>query len=125
MNTVHLIGRLVRNPETRYPVSEEQTAVCHYTLAVNQYSKTHPSVAYIRCTAFAKNAEFAESYFYQGLKVAVSGRIATGSYKDKSGRTVYTTEVIVERQEFAESKAKAPDKARDASKWIQQKLPFV
>lgn len=112
MNAVNLIGRLVRNPDTKYPTSEEQTAVCHYTLAVNQYSKNNPSVAYIRCTAFARNAEFAECYFHQGLKVAVSGRLATGSYKDESGKTIYTTEVIVEKQEFAESKAKAEDRAK-------------
>lgn len=117
MNTVNLIGRLVRNPETRYPTSEKQIAVSHYTLAVNQYSKNHPSVAYIRCTAFAQNAEFAESYFYQGLKIAISGRLSTGSYKDESGRTIYTTEVIVEKQEFAESKAKATAKQK-------QELPF-
>lgn len=102
MNTVQLLGRLVRNPDTRYPASEGKTAVCHYTLAVNRWSKKHPEVAYIRCTAFGDAAEFAENYFYQGLKVAVCGRIATGSYKDGPGRTIYTTEVIVEKQEFAE-----------------------
>ncbi len=106
MNTVHLIGRLVRNPQTRYPVSEEDTAVSHYVLAVNDYSRKN-SVAYIRCTAFGKYAEFAENYFYKGLKVAVSGRLVTGSYKDKTDRNVYTTEVIVEKQEFAETRGRA------------------
>ena len=105
MNTVNLMGRLVRTPETRYPVNEGDVAVTHYTLAVNHRAGGKDSVAFVRCVCFGKLAEFAESYFYKGIKVVVTGRISTGSYTNKDGIKVYTTDVIVERQEFAEKKS--------------------
>ena len=104
MNTVNLIGRLVRNPQTTYPTGEKQVAVTHYTLAVNRRGKDREETAYIRCVVFGKMAEFAESYFYKGVKVAVTGHLVTNSYKNENGNTVYTTDVVVERQEFAESR---------------------
>ena len=107
MNTVNLIGRLVQTPQAKYPVNEDEVAVSHYVLAVNSFAKNKTETAYIRCVVFGRLAEIAESYFYKGVKVAVSGRIVTGSYEDSSGRKVYTTEVIVEKQEFAESRKAA------------------
>lgn len=106
MNTVNLIGRLTETPQTKYPINENEVAVTHYTLAVNTWAKNKKETAYIRCTAFGKLAEIAEIYLYKGVKVAVSGRIKTGSY-EKDGQKVYTTEVIIERQEFAESRKPA------------------
>ena len=103
MNTVSLIGRLVRNPETTFPEKEGDMAVSHYTLAVNRFSKKKEETAFIRCVCFGRMAEIAESYYYKGAKVAVTGHLVTGEYTNKDGYRVYTTEVIVERQEFAES----------------------
>ena len=103
MNTVNLIGRLTETPQTKYPTNENEVAVTHYTLAVNTYAKNKKETAYIRCTAFGKLAETAEIYFHKGLKIAVSGRIKTGSY-EKDGQKIYTTEIIVQSQEFAESR---------------------
>lgn len=107
MNTVNLIGRLVETPQTKYPANENETAVTHYTLAVNSWARNKTETAYIRCTAFGRLAEVAESYFYKGVKVAVSGRIRTSSYENASGQKVYATEVIIEKQEFAESRKAA------------------
>ena len=104
MNNVSLIGRLVRNPSTTYPTVEKTTPVTHYTLAVNRWGKDREETAYIRCIAFGKMSEVAESHFYKGAKIAVTGHLITGSYKNESGMTVYTTDVVVERQEFAESR---------------------
>lgn len=115
MNTVNLIGRLVRDPDTKYPQTDQQLAVTHYTLAVNRWVKNKNEVDFIRCVAFGKAAEFAESYFYKGVKVALSGRIATGSYEDKDGKKIYTTEVVVENQEFAESRKSADTSGKAAS----------
>uniref|UniRef100_UPI0040578F8C single-stranded DNA-binding protein n=1 Tax=Agathobacter sp. TaxID=2021311 RepID=UPI0040578F8C len=106
MNTVNLMGRLVETPQTKYPANEKEVAVTHYTLAVNTWAKDKMETAYIRCTAFGRLAEIAETYFYKGVKVAVSGRIKTGSY-EKDGQKIYTTEVIIEKQEFAESRKAA------------------
>lgn len=114
MNTVNLIGRLVRNPSTTYPTGEKTTPVTHYTLAVNRWGKDREETAYIRCIAFGKMSEVAESYFYKGAKVAVTGHLVTGSYKNESGSTVYTTDVVVERQEFAESRKQDSDNAAQA-----------
>lgn len=102
MNSVNLIGRLVREPQTSFPKDETGVPVTHYTLAVNRWVKDKDEeTAYIRCVAFGKASEFAESYFYKGCKVAVSGHLVTGRYENKDGVTVYTTDVVVERQEFA------------------------
>ncbi len=94
MNKVLLIGRLTRDPEIRY--SQNNTAIARYTLAVDRMTRnTEQSADFIRCVAFAKTAEFAQTYFYKGIKIAVSGRIQTGSYTDQEGKTVYTTDIVV------------------------------
>ena len=108
MNKVILMGRLTRDPEVRYSTSgDSQLAIARYTIAVYRRFKRDgdQSADFIRCVAFGRSGEFAEKYFRQGLKVVVEGRIQTGSYQDKDGKTVYTTDVVVENQEFAESKA--------------------
>lgn len=107
MNKVVLMGRLTRNPEIRYSQGEKSTAVGRYTLAVDRRFKREgeQNVDFINCIAFGKAAEFAEKYLHKGTKIAVSGRIQTGSYTNKDGVKVYTTDVVVEDQEFAESKS--------------------
>lgn len=107
MNKVILMGRLTRDPEVRYSQGERATAVARYTLAVNRTFKREgePDADFINCVVFGRSAEFAEKYFRQGIRIVVSGRIQTGSYVNKDGVRVYTTDVIVEEQEFAESKA--------------------
>ena len=109
MNKVILVGRLTRDPEVRYSQGENTTAIARYTLAVDRRFKRdgEPTADFINCVVFGKSAEFAEKYFRQGLRVAISGRITTGSYTNKDGIKVYTTEVTVEDQEFAESKAES------------------
>lgn len=110
MNKVILMGRLTRDPEVRYSQAAEPMAIARYTLAVDRRfsrrdSQNNEQTAdFIPCVAFGKSGEFAEKYFKQGTKVVVTGRIQTGSYTNKEGNRVYTTEVIVEDQEFAESK---------------------
>ena len=106
MNHVVLIGRLVRDPEIRYSQGEKPMAVAKYTLAVDRRYKRdgEPAADFIRCIAFGRNAEFAEKYMTQGRKFAVSGSIQAGSYKNKDGQTVYTTDVIVNGQDFCDSK---------------------
>ena len=107
MNKVVLVGRLTRDPEVRYSQGEPATAVARYTLAVERrFQREGAQTAdFIPCVVFGKSAEFAEKYFRQGLRISVSGRIQTGSYTNKDGIKVYTTEVVVEEQEFAESKS--------------------
>ena len=112
MNKVVLIGRLTRDPEVRYSNSQggDQLAIARYTLAVDRRfarrdSSDQQTADFISCVAFGRNGEFAEKYLKQGTKIAVEGRIQTGSYTNKDGQKVYTTEVVVEEQEFAESKA--------------------
>ena len=106
MNRVSLIGRLTRDPEVRYSQGEDSIAIARYTLAVERrYKKENEQSAdFINCVTFRKNAEFVEKYLKQGSKIGVSGRIQTGSYTNKDGQKVYTTEVVVEEHEFAESK---------------------
>lgn len=108
MNKVILMGRLTRDPELRYSnKGQDQTAICNYTLAVDRRQRNQDGNAqadFIPCTAFGKAAEFAEKYFAQGLRVLVTGRIQTGSYTNRDGVKVYTTTVIIEEQEFADSK---------------------
>ena len=101
------MGRLTRDPEVRYSQGEKSTAIARYTLAVDRRFKkeNEQNADFIGCVAFGKSAEFAEKYFRQGIKVLVTGRIQTGSYTNKDGQKVYTTDVVVEDQEFAESKA--------------------
>lgn len=109
MNKVILMGRLTRDPEVRYSQGENSTAIARYTLAVDRRFRRNndgeQTADFIGCVAFGRSAEFAEKYFRQGLKVIVTGRIQTGSYTNKDGQKVYTTDVVVEDQEFAESKA--------------------
>ena len=109
MNKVILMGRLTRDPEVRYSQDESSTAIARYTLAVDRRFRRNgdgeQNADFIGCVAFGRSAEFAEKYFRQGLKVIVTGRIQTGSYTNKDGQKVYTTDVVVEDQEFAESKA--------------------
>ncbi|MGN0252367.1 MAG: single-stranded DNA-binding protein [Oliverpabstia sp.] len=107
MNKVILMGRLTRDPEVRYSAGENSLAIARYTLAVDRRFKRdgEATADFINCVSFGRTAEFAEKYYRQGLKIVVSGRIQTGSYTNREGQKVYTTEVVVEEQEFAESKA--------------------
>ena len=107
MNKVILMGRLTRDPEVRYSQGENSMAIARFSLAVDRRFKRpgEPEADFINCVAFGKSAEHAEKYYRQGLKIAVTGRIQTGSYTNKEGQKVYTTDVIVEESEFAESKA--------------------
>lgn len=107
MNKVILIGRCTRDPEVRYSQGENATAVARYTLAVDRQFKRDgdQSADFINCIAFGKRGEFAEKYLRKGTKIAVVGRIQTGSYTNKDGNKVYTTDVIVDEHEFVESKA--------------------
>ena len=109
MNRVILMGRLTRDPEVRYSNGERSMAITRYTLAVDrrgrrsQNGDQQQTADFIPCVAFDKAGEFAEKYFRQGMRVLVSGRIQTGSYTNRDGQKVYTTEVIVDDQEFADS----------------------
>lgn len=112
MNKVILMGRLTRDPVVRYTQrdsSQEQTCIARYTLAVDRRFKRDGEQAadFIGCVAFGRDAEFAEKYFRQGTKIAITGRIQTGSYTNRDGQKVYTTDVVIEEQEFAESKKAA------------------
>ncbi len=100
------MGRLTRNPEVRYTQGENSIAIARYTLAVDRKIKreNEATADFISCASFGKTAEFAEKYFKQGLKIVITGRIQTGSYTNRDGQKVYTTDVVVEEQEFAESK---------------------
>ncbi len=104
MNKVILIGRLVCDAEVRYTQGAEPMAIARYTLAVDRRKKDENSADFISCVAFGKSAEFAEKYLHKGIKIAVEGRIQTGSYTNKDGKKIYTTDVVVESTEFAESK---------------------
>ena len=107
MNKSILMGRLTRDPEVRYTTGENALAVARYTLAVDRRFKRdgEPTADFVNCLVFGKSAEFTEKYFRQGMRITISGRIQTGSYTNKEGVKVYTTEVVVEEQEFAESKS--------------------
>ena len=107
MNKVILMGRLTRDPEVRYSAGENALAIARYTLAVDRRFRRdgEATADFISCVSFGRTAEFAEKYFRQGMRVLVSGRIQTGSYTNRDGQKVYTTDVVVEEQEFAESKA--------------------
>ena len=111
MNRVILMGRLTRDPEVRYTQGERSMAVARYTLAVDRRFRRdgEATADFISCVSFGRTAEFAEKYFHQGMRVSISGRIQTGSYTNKDGQKVYTTDVVVEECEFAESKNAAGD----------------
>ena len=108
MNKVILCGRLTKDPEVRYSSGDKQTAIARYNLAVDRRFKSQgeeQTADFINCVVFGRGAEFAENYLHQGTKIIAEGRIQTGSYINKDGKRVYTTDVVVENQEFAESKA--------------------
>lgn len=119
MNKVILMGRLTRDPEVRYVQgNDENTAIARYTLAVDRRRKVEgqQDADFINCVAFGKAGEFSEKYFRKGMKVLITGRIQTGSFTNKDGQKVYTTDVVIEEQEFAESKGSSTDReARDQS----------
>lgn len=108
MNRAILMGRLTRDPEVRYTSGERSMAVARYTLAVDRRGRGNnngeQTADFINIVAFDKAGEFAERYFRQGMRVLVSGRIQTGSYANKDGQKVYTTDIVVDSQEFADSK---------------------
>ena len=106
MNKVMLMGRLTRDPDVRYSSGDGSTAVARYILAVDRrfHRDGDATADFIGCVAFGRQAEFTEKYLRQGTKIAITGRIQTGSYTNREGRKVYTTDVVVEEQEFAEGK---------------------
>lgn len=115
MNSVVLMGRLTRDPDVRYTQGQDQLCIARYTLAVDRYGKSkdgQPSADFISCVAFGKAGEFAEKYLHKGTKLCVHGHIQTGSYTNKDGQKVYTTDVVVDNQEFAESKRPAEESGR-------------
>ena len=122
------MGRLTADPEVR--TTQSGTEVASYTLAVDRRFKRdgEPTADFIRCKSFGKTAEFAGKYFRKGTKIAITGRIETGSYTNRDGAKVYTTEVIVDNQEFAESKAKEEkpqeDGFMDMPEGIDEDVPF-
>lgn len=138
MNKVILIGRLVADPEIRYSQGENATCIARYRIAVDRRFKKdgdEQTADFIPCVAFGKAAEFAEKYFKKGTKIAITGRIQTGSYTNKDGQKVYTTDVMVEEQEFAESKnasgsASASSPETNSDGWasvpdgLDSELPF-
>lgn len=123
MNKVILCGRLTRDPEIRYTQGSEQTCIARYTLAVERPKKEgiESAADFIPCVAFGTKGVFAEKYLKQGMKIIVSGKIQTGSYTNREGKKVYTTEVILDEQEFAESKKAAENAENNAQNATQEK----
>ena len=114
MNKVILMGRLTREPDVRVSQGEKPITIARYTLAVDRRGRSDSggqTADFISCVAFDRAAEFAEKYLHQGTKIVVSGRIQTGSYTNKDGQKVYTTDVVIEDQEFAESKSAGANNA--------------
>ena len=122
MNKVILMGRLTKDPEASY---KNELCITRYTLAVDRRFKKEgePTADFINCVVFGRSAEFSEKYFVKGMRVTVSGRIQTGSY-EREGQKVYTTEVVVEEQEFAESKKQTADTTDEWETADQGELPF-
>ena len=106
MNKVILMGRLTRDPEVRYSQGENAMAIARYTLAVDRRTRSNEesTADFINCVAFGRQGEFAEKYLHKGTKMVVEGHIQTGSYTNKDGAKIYTTDVVIDSQEFAESK---------------------
>ncbi|MDO4489492.1 MAG: single-stranded DNA-binding protein [Lachnospiraceae bacterium] len=125
MNKVILMGRLTREPDVRYSAGENASAVARYTLAVDRRFRRdgEQSADFIGCVAFGRQAEFAEKYLHQGTKIAITGRIQTGSYTNREGQKVYTTDVVVEEQEFAESKGAAQENGYGGGSYQRQSAP--
>ena len=115
MNRVDLIGRLTRDVEVKYTQSNEPMCIARFTLAVDRkYKREGEATAdFINIVAFGKTGEFAEKYFFKGMKVAVCGRIQTGSYTNQEGKKVYTTDIVAEELEFCEKKGDAPAPSDD------------
>lgn len=127
MNKVVLMGRLVRDPETRYSAGDNSTAIARYTLAVDRRFRrgggNEQNADFIGCVAFGKSAEFAEKYLRQSTKIVITGRIQTGSYTNRDGQKVYTTDVVVEDQEFAESKNASTNNQNQNPQQIPPRMP--
>lgn len=104
MNKFIGIGRLTANPEITY--TQQEMMIAKYTIAIDRFGKDK-GADFIRCVAFDKRAQFAEKYLTKGMKIAVSGRVQTGKYDDRNGVTHYTTDIIIDEQEFCESKGQA------------------
>lgn len=127
MNKVILMGRLTRDPEIRYSQTSEPVAIARYTLAVDRRFKREgeQTADFISCIAFGKAAEFAEKYLHKGTKIVVSGRIQTGSYTNKDGQKVYTTDVVIEEQEFAESKSAGQEDREERDRQAMQAAGYT
>ena len=135
MNKVILTGRLTKDPEVRYSQGNEPMCIARYTLAVDRkYKKDGEATAdFINCVAFGKNGEFAEKYLHKGIKIAITGRIQTGSYTNKDNQKVYTTDIVIEEHEFCESKgnnvqttepATDPNGFMSIPDGLEEELPF-
>ena len=125
MNKAILMGRLTRNPDIRYTQGENPVCIARYTLAVDRRFKRdgEQEADFISCVAFGRQAEFAEKYLQKGAKVVISGRIQTGSYTNREGARVYTTDIVVEEQDFAESKASAAGSAPESKASAAESAP--
>ena len=127
------IGRLTKDPEIRYSQTDN-LCIARYTIAIDRIGGKEKQTDFISCVAFGKSGEFADKYLHKGMKIAVEGRIQTGSYKDKEGNTRYTTDIVVERHEFCESKGSSGESAEapadDPNGWMNvpdgvvEDLPF-
>lgn len=126
MNKAILMGRLTRDPDIRYTQGEEPICVARYTLAVDRRYKRdgEPEADFINCVAFGRRAEFAEKYLQKGTKIVISGRIQTGSYTNREGRKKYTTDIVVEDQEFAQSKAAATESETEKEETAEKQPPL-
>ncbi|MCR2047836.1 single-stranded DNA-binding protein [Acetatifactor muris] len=122
MNKVILMGRLTRDPEVRYSQGETSMAVARYTLAVDRRGRRdgEQSADFISCVAFGKAGEWAEKWLRKGIKIAITGRIQTGSYTNREGQKVYTTDVVIEEQEFAESRAASEGNSQNQQRQQEQ-----
>ena len=123
MNKVILIGRLTKDPDVRYSQGEKPMAIASYSLAVDRMYKRdgEPSADFINCKAFGKQGEFVEKYLRKGMKIAITGHIQTGSYTNRDGNKVYTTDVVVEQHEFCESRAESANNSGYSP--VQQQQP--
>lgn len=122
MNVVILSGRLTRDPELRYSSGESQVAICTFTLAVDR-QKRDGGADFLRCIAFGKQGENIQKFMSKGRQMNVVGHMQTGSYEDKDGKTVYTTDVIVDRSEFIGGKSDAPDNSGTVNQGQQMEIP--
>lgn len=132
MNKVILVGRLTKDPEIYYSKGENATAITRYNIAVDRKIRreSEPATDFIPCVLFGHSAEFAQKYFRKGMRIAISGRIQTGSYINKDGVKIHTTEIVIEEQEFAQSKAEnhinstSPENFSGSTDNIDEDLPF-